>query len=66
MNAKQYLAALDELGLSQIGAGAFFGVSPRTAQRYAADGPPQAVALLLQLLLDLTPPKRAAFIEAAS
>jgi hypothetical protein len=51
MTPKQYKAALEELGLSQERAGEWLGLSPRTGQRYAADGPPKAVAMLLKLML---------------
>jgi len=47
MTAPQYLAALKRLGWSQIGAAKYLGVTKRTAQRYAANGPPPPVARLL-------------------
>lgn len=53
MTAKQYLAAIEKLGLSQLAAGRMLGVSPRTAQNYAAKGPPEPVARLLRLMLRL-------------
>jgi hypothetical protein len=53
MTPKQYQAAINKLGLSQLGAGRWLGVSPRTAQNYAAKGPPQAVAMLLRLVVRL-------------
>lgn len=56
MTAKQYLAAIEKLGVTQIGAGTALGVSPRTAQNYAAKGPPEPVARLLRLLLRLKIP----------
>lgn len=56
MTAKQYLAAIEKLGLSQLGAGRFLGVSPRTAQNYAAKGPPEPVAKLLRLMVRLKLP----------
>ena len=57
MTANQYRSALEKLGLSQRGAGPFFGVDERTSRRWAADGPPEAVAKLLRLMvrLDLKP-----------
>jgi hypothetical protein len=58
MTTKQYLAAIKKLGLSQLGAGRWLGVSPRTAQNYAAGKPiPEPVAKLLRLVvrLDLKP-----------
>lgn len=65
MTRKQYLAALDELGFSQVGAAAVWGVSPRTAQAYAAEGPPPAVALAIAALRALPTAKRAAIIADA-
>lgn len=53
MTSKQYLAAIQKLGLSQLAAGRFLGVSPRTAQNYAAKGPPEPVAKLLRLMIRL-------------
>jgi hypothetical protein len=53
MTAKQYLAAIKKLDLSQLAAGRWLGVSPRTAQNYAAKGPPEPVAKLLRLVLRL-------------
>lgn len=39
MSAKTYRTAIATLGLSQLAAGRWLGVSPKTAQRYAVDGP---------------------------
>ena len=39
MTPSEYRAALATLGLSQQAAGRWLGVSPKTAQRYAVDGP---------------------------
>ena len=36
MNKREYLEALDTLGLTIVGAGPVFGLSKRHAQRYAA------------------------------
>lgn len=47
MTPTEYLAALNRLGWSQIGAAKYLGVTKRTAQRYAANGPPSPVARLL-------------------
>jgi hypothetical protein len=57
VTANQYRAALAKLGLSQRKAGPFFGVNERTSRRWAEDGPPEAVAKLLRLMvrLDLSP-----------
>lgn len=52
MTAKDYRAAIEQLGLSQERAGLFFGVSPRTGQRYASEGPPKVVAMLLRIMLE--------------
>jgi pentatricopeptide repeat protein len=53
MTAKQYLAAIEKLGMSQLAAGRFLGVSPRTAANYAAKGPPEMAAKLLRLMMRL-------------
>lgn len=47
MTPAEYLAAIKRLGWSQIGAAKYLGVTQRTAQRYAANGPPATVTLLL-------------------
>jgi hypothetical protein len=49
----QYRAAIERLGLSQRAAGPFFGVDERTSRRWASDGPPEAVAKLLRLMIKL-------------
>ena len=51
MSPNQFKKALDQLGLTQESAGVFLGGSKRTGQRYAADGPPDAVAMLFELML---------------
>lgn len=54
MDSDEYRRALAALGLNQTGAtGAdqFLGVSERTARRWAVDGPPLAVAMLLRLMV---------------
>lgn len=53
MSPKQYQQALDDLGLTQVGAGEFLGVSERTARRYVSGETevPVAVALLLRRLI---------------
>lgn len=63
MTAQEYRAALAELGLSQVGAGRLMGVSPRTAQNYATDGPSGPAALAVRLLLALTDDQRTAWIS---
>lgn len=53
MTPAQYKKAIEELGLSQERAGEWLGVSPRTGQRYAVEGPPKAAAMLIKLMLKL-------------
>jgi len=66
MTANEYRAALTKLGLSQVGAAPLLGVSPRTAQTYAAEGPSGPAALAIRLLLELPKEKRSKFIEPKS
>lgn len=51
MTPAEYRAALSILGLSQLAAGRWLGVSPKTAQNYANKGPsgPAAVAIRMAL-----------------
>jgi hypothetical protein len=53
MTPTQYREAIARLGLSQVAAGAFLGVAPRTSRAWAlGERPvPQAVAMLLRLLM---------------
>lgn len=53
MTREEYLAAIKQLGFSQIRAGRELGVSPRHAQRLASGETPipQPVAKLLRLLV---------------
>lgn len=44
MDAQAYRTALATLGLSQLAAGRWLGVSNKTAQRYATTGPSGAAA----------------------
>lgn len=55
MTPAQYRKAIDTLGLSQVRAGEFFGVSGRTSQGYAlGEYPvPEAIAKLLRLMVKL-------------
>jgi hypothetical protein len=62
MTADEYRKALSRLGLSQVGAASVLGVSPRTAQTYAAEGPSGPAALAIKLLLALPKEKRAKFL----
>ncbi len=56
MTPAEYRAALSTLGLSQLAAGRWLGVSNKTAQRYATDGPsgPAARAITMALKHGLT------------
>jgi hypothetical protein len=51
MTAAEFRAAIQELGLSQVGAGVFFGRTRRTGQRWASgESPiPTAVAMYLDV-----------------
>lgn len=51
MDSLEYRTALATLGLSQLAAGRWLGVSPKTAQNYANKGPsgPAAVAIRMAL-----------------
>lgn len=53
MTAKQFQAAIDRLGLSQVGVARLLGADPRTARRWALDerSVPEPVAILLRLML---------------
>lgn len=53
MTPGEYRAALSALGLSQLAAGRWLNVSPKTAQNYASKGPsgPAAVAIRLALTI---------------
>jgi len=47
MTPSSYRARIAELGLTQVQAGELFGVTGRTGQTWAKDGPPKAVAMVL-------------------
>lgn len=53
MTAKQFQAAIDRLGLSQVGAARLLGADPRTARRWALGerSVPESVSILLRLML---------------
>lgn len=53
MTAAQFRAALDRLGLSQLGAARLVGADGRTARRWALGerSVPEPVAILLRLLV---------------
>lgn len=55
MTPTQYRAAIERVGLSQRGAGAFLGVDERTSRRWAAGDAaiPESVAKLLRLMVRL-------------
>ena len=65
MTADQYRAALKSLGLSQIGAARMMGVSRRTGQAYASNGPSGPAAFGVRVLLALPEEQRAGVIERA-
>lgn len=50
MRPKQYTEALTLVGLTKSGAAIFFGVSERQAFRWVKQGPPNPVALMLELM----------------
>lgn len=64
MTAPEYRAALEVLGLSQLAAGRWLGVSPKTAQNYAAVGPSGPAARAIKMLLDMTPAQRVKALAA--
>ena len=53
MTANQYKAAIKQLGLSQVAAARWLGISPRQSQSYAiGEYPvPEPVAKLLRLMI---------------
>lgn len=51
MSPAEYRVALANLGLSQLAAGRWLGVSPKTAQRYAVDGPSGPAAQAIRMAL---------------
>ena len=51
MTPAEYRTALSTLGLSQLAAGRWLGVSPKTAQRYAVDGPSGAASTAIRMAL---------------
>ncbi|TWA89592.1 hypothetical protein FBZ96_11960 [Bradyrhizobium stylosanthis] len=53
MTPKQFQAAIDRLGLSQVGAARLVGADPRTARRWVAGerSVPEPVAIILRLML---------------
>ncbi len=59
MTPDHYRTALKALGLTQVGAGKLLGVSARTAQTYAAEGPSGPAAFAIRLLLSMSEADRA-------
>lgn len=59
MDQHEFREAIEQLGLSQIQAADFLGVTERTARRWATDskGIPHAVAIALSLMIkfNITP-----------
>lgn len=51
MTANQFRAALDKLGLTQVGAARLFQVSEKTARNWAREGVQGTVVILLRLML---------------
>lgn len=51
MTSAEYRTALSTLGMSQLAAGRWLGVSKRTAQNYAKDGPSPCAAKAIQYAL---------------
>jgi hypothetical protein len=47
MTPRTYRNHIHALGFTQESAGAYFGASPRTGQRWAAKGPSLAVSMVL-------------------
>ncbi len=48
MTPAEYRTAIASLGLSQLAAGRWLGVSPKTAQNYATKGPSPGAAKAIQ------------------
>lgn len=51
MTGTEFKLALHALGLSQVRFGKLLCSDPRTARRWAADGPPVPVAIIVRFLL---------------
>ena len=47
MSPEAYRSRIEALGLTQEAAGELFGTSRRSGQRWASEGPPQAVSMVL-------------------
>lgn len=55
MTPAEYRTALSTLGLSQLAAGRWLNVSPKTAQNYASKGPSGPAAVAIRMRLTLAP-----------
>jgi len=55
MRSSEYREILRRLGVTHVGAGCIFGINHRTSRKYALGERrvPRAVAIVLQLMLDL-------------
>lgn len=53
MTPAEYRTAISTLGLSQLAAGKWLGVSPKTAQNYAIKGPSGPAAVAVRLALEI-------------
>lgn len=51
MTPLEYRTAIETLGLSQLAAGRWLGVSPKTAQNYASKGPSRPAAVAIRMAL---------------
>lgn len=60
MTPTEYRAALKALNMSQLAAGRWLGVSPKTAQNYATRGPSGPAAKAIEMLLQAKAQDRAA------
>jgi len=64
VTAPEYRTALATLGLSQLAAGRWLMVSPKTAQNYATVGPSGPAARAMRMLLDMSEADRAKALAA--
>jgi hypothetical protein len=64
VTALEYRAAISTLGLSQLAAGRWLGVSPKTAQNYATVGPSGPAARSMVTVLALPADLRAKALAA--
>lgn len=52
MNAKEYKAALETLGLDHDTVEPHLGICPRTSYRYAEKGAPKWIAIIIRLIME--------------